>query len=55
MDVTVVDRSPRLGQDGGELLPSKGVTIISRSISIGPFNSEVQRIGLLSYARIFFI
>jgi hypothetical protein len=22
---------------------------------IGPFNSEVQRLGLLSYARIFFI
>jgi tripartite-type tricarboxylate transporter receptor subunit TctC len=27
----------------------------NRTISEGPFNSEVQRLGLLSYARIFFI
>jgi hypothetical protein len=28
---------------------------VDAAVFIGPFNSEVQRIGLLSYARIFFI
>jgi hypothetical protein len=30
-------------------------SIAMRIITKGPFNSEVQRIGLLSYARMFFI
>jgi hypothetical protein len=33
----------------------EGLSAFVRENTIGPFNSEVQRVGLLSYARIFFI
>jgi hypothetical protein len=57
----LLDRPVKPGDDSAELMtaqkvkPARARERTVFHVKQGPFNSEVQRIGLLSYTKIFFI